>query len=173
VLEEDMRPGRFDREKAIELGVKPGPLFSKLQSGQSILVDGREIRPEQVLGPPRPGRKIVYTGDTRPCESVIEASKDADLLIHDGTLSEDVKEWAAEYKHSTALEAAEVAKKACVRKLILTHISARYSDSKDASKLEREAKKVFENSEVVRDLMTIEVGYRDKDKDRDTDKEDR
>ncbi len=161
VLEEDMRPGRFNRERAIELGIKPGPLFSKLQSGHSISVNGKEIRPEQVLGPPRPGRKIVYTGDTRPCESVIEASKDADLLIHDSTLSEETKEYAIDYMHSTALEAAEVAKKASVRKLILTHISARYSDLGSASKLEEEARRVFENSEVARELMTVEVGYRD------------
>ena len=161
VLEEDMRPGRFNRERAIELGIKPGPLFSKLQSGHSISVDGKEIRPEQILGPPRPGRKIVYTGDTRPCESVIEASRDADVLIHDGTLSEEAREYAVDYMHSTALEAAVVARKASVRRLILTHVSARYSDLGGASKLEEEARTVFENSEVARELMTVEVGYRD------------
>jgi len=159
VLEEDMRPGRFNRERALELGIKPGPLFSKLQSGHTICVDGREIRPEQILGPPRPGRKIVYTGDTRPCESVIEASKDADVLIHDGTLSEETKDYAIDYMHSTALEAAEVAQKAVVKKLVLTHISARYSDLEGAMKLEEEARRVFKNTEVARDLMTIEVGY--------------
>ncbi|MCW3129511.1 MAG: ribonuclease Z [Methanophagales archaeon] len=162
VLEEDMRPGRFNRERAVELGIKPGPLFSKLQSGHSISVNGKEIRPEQVLGPPRPGRKIVYTGDTRPCDSVIEASKNADLLIHDGTLSEETKEYAIDYMHSTALEAAEVAKKASVRELILTHISARYSDLSGASKLEEEARSVFENTKVAKELMVIEIPYRDK-----------
>jgi len=136
VLEEDMRPGRFNRERAIELGIKPGPLFSRLQSGHTVTVDGREIRPEQVLGPPRPGRKIVYTGDTRPCESVVEASRGADLLIHDSSMSEEVKQYAIEYMHSTALEAAEVAKEAGVRRLILTHISARYSDLESAKRLE-------------------------------------
>jgi ribonuclease Z len=161
VLEEEMRPGRFNRERAIELGIKPGPLFARLQSGHSICVDGREIRPEEVLGPPRPGRKIVYTGDTRPCESMIEASKNADLLIHDGTLSEETKEYAIDYMHSTALEAAEVAKQAEVRKLILTHLSARYSDSEGARKLREEAQQVFEKTDVASDLMTIEVGYRD------------
>jgi ribonuclease Z len=161
VLEEDKRPGRFNRERAIELGIKPGPLFARLQSGHAINVDGREIKPEQVLGPPRPGRKIVYTGDTRPCASVIEASKDADLLIHDGTLSEATKEFAIEYMHSTALEAAEVARKAGVRKLMLTHLSARYSDLEGARKLKAEAQQVFENSDVASDLMTIEVGYRE------------
>ena len=159
VLEEDMRPGRFNRERAIELGIKPGPLFSRLQSGHTITVDGREIRPEQVLGPPRPGRKVVYTGDTRPCESVVEASRGADLLIHDSSMSEEVKQYAIEYMHSTALEAAEVAKEAGVRRLILTHISARYSDLESAMRLEEEAKRVFENVEVAKELMTVEVRY--------------
>jgi ribonuclease Z len=161
VLEEDKRPGRFNRERAIELGIKPGPLFAKLQSGRSITVEEKEIKPEEVLGPSRPGRKIVYTGDTRPCESVIEASKNADLLIHDSTLSEETKEYAINYMHSTALEAAEVAKEAGVRKLILTHLSARYSDLEGARKLKEEARQVFENTEVASDLMTLEVGYRD------------
>jgi len=161
VLEEDMRPGRFNRERAIELGIKPGPLFARLQSGHSVYVDDKEIKPEQVLGPPRPGRKIVYSGDTRPCESVIEASKNADLLIHDSTLSEETKQYAIDYMHSTALEAAEVAKKAPVRRLILTHLSARYSDLAGANKLKEEARSVFENTKVASDLMTIEVGYRD------------
>ncbi len=161
VLEEEKRPGRFNRERAIELGVKPGPLFARLQSGQSVYVDEREIKPEQILGPPRPGRKIVYTGDTRPCASVIEASTDADLLIHDGTLSEETKEFAIEYMHSTAAEAAEVARKAGVRKLILTHLSARYSDFEGARKLKAEAQQVFENSDVASDLMTVEIGFRE------------
>lgn len=159
VLQEDLRPGKFNRERALELGIKPGPLFSKLQSGETITVEGREIHPEEVLGPPRPGRKIVYTGDTRPCESVIEASRNADLLIHDGTLSEETKEYAIEYMHSTAQEAAEVAKKAAVKKLVLTHISARYSDLEGTMKLEEEARRIFENTEVARDLMIVEVGY--------------
>ena len=162
VLEEAMRPGKFNRERAIELGLKPGPLFSKLQHGESVFVNGREIRPEDVLGPPRPGRKIVYTGDTRPCESVIQAAENADILIHDGSLSENEKELAIEYMHSTVTEAAEVAAKANVRKLILTHISARY-DEEDAKKLEEEARKIFPNTIVASDLMTIDVKYRDKE----------
>jgi len=162
VLEEAMRPGKFNRERAIELGLKPGPLFSKLQHGESVFVNGREIRPEDVLGPPRPGRKIVYTGDTRPCESVIQAAENADILIHDGSLAEAEKELAIEYMHSTVTEAAEVAAKANVRKLILTHISARYDDE-DAKKLEEEAKKIFTNTIIASDLMTIDVKYRDKE----------
>ena len=162
VLEEAMRPGKFNRERAIELGLKPGPLFSKLQHGESVFVNGREIRPEDVLGPPRPGRKIVYTGDTRPCESVIQAAENADILIHDGSLAEAEKELAIEYMHSTVTEAAEVAAKANVRKLILTHISARYDDE-DTKKLEEEARKIFPNTIVASDLMTIDVKYRDKE----------
>ena len=119
-------------------------------------MNGREIRPEDVLGPPRPGRKIVYTGDTRPCESVIQAAENADILIHDGSLAEAEKELAIEYMHSTVTEAAEVAAKANVRKLILTHISARYDDE-DAKKLEEEARKIFPNTIVASDLMTIDV----------------
>lgn len=157
VLEEDMRPGKFNREKAIELGIKPSPLFSKLQHGQSVFIDEKEIKPEEVLGPPRRGRKIVYTGDTRPCESIVDAAKNADLLIHDGTLSEEMKDLARDYGHSTALEAAEVAVKAHVKKLVLTHISARYSE--DEKKLEEEGKKVFFNTEVARELMNIEVPF--------------
>jgi ribonuclease Z len=163
VLEEDMRPGRFNRERAIELGIKPGPLFARLQSGHSVFVDDHEVKPEEVLGPPRPGRKMVYTGDTRPCESVIEASRDADLLIHDGTLAEETKEYAIDYMHSTALEAAEVAKEAAVRHLILTHLSARYSDAEGARKLKDEASQVFANTEIASDLLTVEVSYRDKE----------
>ncbi|MHC1567694.1 MAG: ribonuclease Z [Candidatus Syntropharchaeia archaeon] len=159
VLKEDERRGRFNRERAIELGVKPGPLFSKLHSGESVFVDGKEIKPEEVVGPPRPGRKIVYTGDTRPCESVLRESENADLLIHDGTLSEELKDWALEYRHSTASEAAEIAKKANVKKLILTHISARYSENKET--LLKEAKKIFENTVVAEDLMVEEVPYPD------------
>lgn len=163
VLEEDLRPGRFNRERAIELGIKPGPLFARLQSGQSVFVDDREVRPAEVMGPPRPGRKVVITGDTRPCESVIEASRDADLLIHDGTLSEETRDYAIDYLHSTASEAAEVAKQAAVRHLILTHLSARYSDAEGARKLKDEASQVFANTEIASDLLTVEVSYRDKE----------
>jgi ribonuclease Z len=115
-LSEHQRTGRFNRERAIELGVPPGPLFSRLQRGESVV-------PGDVLGSPRPGRKIVYTGDTRPTEEVLEASRDADLLIHDSSLAHDLIGWARETMHSTAREAALLAKEAGVRELVLTHIS--------------------------------------------------
>ena len=158
-LIERERPGKFDRAKAEALGIPPGPLYAKLVRGESVEINGRVITPDMVVGPPRPGRKIVYTGDTRPCERVVEIARDADVLIHDASFTSDLQEWAEKTKHSTAKEAAEIAKRAGVRQLILTHISARYS--KDASPLLEEARSVFENVMVAEDLMSIEVRYRD------------
>ncbi|UZE92114.1 MAG: ribonuclease Z [Methanosarcinales archaeon] len=157
VLDEKPLLGRFDREKAIELGVPPGPLFSKLHSGKSVFVAGKEIKPEQVVGPSRLGRKIVYTGDTRPCSAVIEAAKDANLLIHDGTLSDDLQDWAIESGHSTAKEAATVASKAGVKELVLVHISSRYSE--DATPLLKEAKTVFKNTSIAKEFIEIVIPY--------------
>jgi ribonuclease Z len=159
VLSEDKRPGRFNREAAISLGIPPGPLFGKLQRGQSVDVDGRTISPDQVMGPQRPGRRIVYTGDTRPCQSVEDASSGADLLIHDGALANDMINWAIETKHSTVAEAAMLAKRAGVLQLVLTHVSSRYSD--DISPLIEEARLIFENSIVAWDLMSLEIMLRD------------
>jgi ribonuclease Z len=158
-LEEDQRLGRFNRDEAIALGIPPGPLFGMLQHGQIIEVNGRSIAPDQIMGLPRPGRKVVYTGDTRPCQQVEEASKNADLLIHDGALAEDLADWALETRHSTAKEAAQLAKRANVRQLVLTHISSRYSQ--DISPLIDEAKRFFENTIVAEDLMSIEIRLRD------------
>lgn len=157
-LIEKPRPGRFNREKAIELGISPGPLFSKLQRGNSIEIDGKMIRPEDVMGVSRSGRTIVYSGDTRPCESVLEASRGADLLIHDGSFADEMADWAEESKHSTAGEVAALAKEAGVRKLILTHISSRYTD--DSEPVLSDSKKIFENVIIAEDLMEVEVPYR-------------
>ena len=159
-LVENERIGKFDRQKAIELGVPPGPLFSKLHHGESVDVDGKVIHSKDVVGEARPGRKIVYTGDTRPCKAVLEASKGADLLIHDSTLANEQQEWAIESMHSTAQEAATLAKEADVLKLALTHISSRYSD--DPSQLLKEAKEVFDKVIVADDLMELDIPYRDK-----------
>ena len=158
-LEEDMRLGRFNREAAISLGVTPGPLFGKLQHGQTIEVDGRKIEPHEVMGPPRPGRKVVYTGDTRPCKSVQIASQGADLLIHECALASDMAQWARDTKHSTAAEAAEVARDAAVGQLVLTHISSRYSE--DTSQLLKEAKSIFERTIVAEDLMSMDIRLKD------------
>jgi ribonuclease Z len=158
-LEEDQRHGRFNRDEAMSLGIPPGPLFGKLQHGETIEIEGITIHPHQVMGPARPGRKIVYTGDTRPCKSVEVASYGADILIHDCALANDMAEWARETKHSTAGEAAEVAKRADVRLLVLTHISSRYSE--DTTVLLNEAKSIFERTVVAEDLMSLEVRLRD------------
>ncbi len=160
VLEEKSRAGRFNRERAIQLGVPVGPMFSKLQRGETITVDGRAVTPSQVIGHARPGRKVVYSGDTRPCDTIEKESKGADLLIHDGTLADELRDWALETKHSTATEAALLAKKANVGQLILTHISSRYSES--AEPLLLEAKGIFEKVILAEELMEIEIGLRDK-----------
>jgi len=157
-LIENPRPGRFNREKAVELGVPPGPLFAKLQRGNPVEVNGRLVRPEEVMGVPRSGRTIVYTGDTRPCEAVLEASRDADLLIHDGSFADEMADWAEESMHSTAGEVAALAKEAGVRKLVLTHISSRYTD--DVEPILKDSKTVFENVIVAEDLMELEIPYR-------------
>lgn len=158
-LQEDMRAGRFNREAAVALGIPPGPLFGKLQHGERVKVNGRTIRPDQVMGPARPGRKIVYTGDTRPCRSVEAASIEADVLIHDCALADDLAEWARDTKHSTAGEAAGIARRANVRQLVLTHISSRYSD--DTSPLLRDARSIFDRSTIAEDLMHLDIRLRD------------
>ena len=157
-LVENPRPGRFNRERAVELGVPLGPLFAKLQRGNPVKVDGRLVRPDEVMGAPRPGRTIVYTGDTRPCEAVLEASRGADLLIHDGSFADEMADWAEESMHSTAGEVAALAKEAGVRKLVLTHISSRYTD--DVEPILKDSKAVFENVIVAEDLMELEIPYR-------------
>lgn len=158
-LKEDERLGRFNREAAVAMGIPSGPLFGKLQHGQTVEINGRIIRPEQVMGPARPGRKVVYTGDTRPCISVETASRGADMLIHDGALGNDMASWAKETKHSTAGEAAEVARRAGVRQLIITHVSSRYSE--DTSPLLKDARSIFEKTLIAEDLMTMEIRLRD------------
>ena len=157
-LIENPRPGRFNREKAVGLGIPPGPLFAELQKGNSLEVDGKLVKPEDVMGPMRPGRTVVYSGDTRPCESILEASRNADLLIHDCSFSDEMADWAEESGHSTAGEVAALAKEARVRKLILTHISSRYTD--DVDPILNDSKKIHENAIVAEDLMEIEVPFR-------------
>lgn len=154
-LEEKMRPGKFNKPKALKLGIPEGPLFSKLQHGQTILLkNGEKITPDMVLGPARKGRKIVISGDTKPIDEMIDFSKNADILIHEATFDSELKEISGEYGHSTALQAAEIAKKADVEKLFLVHISPRYLDNKV---LENEARKVFKNSFVPNDLQETEI----------------
>ena len=160
VIEEKRRIGRFNREKALELGIPEGPMFSRLQKGESVNVRGRRISPAEVIGESRPGRKVVYSGDTRPCESIARESYGADLLIHDGTLADELKDWAIETKHSTSGEAAILAKKANVKQLILTHISSRYSENTDI--LYRDAKNVFDRVKIAEEFMDLEIPLSDK-----------
>jgi len=159
VFEERERPGKFNREKAEQLGLKPGPLYTNLQNGESVSIGGRVIAPEQVIGPMRPGRKIVYSGDTRPSDEVIRAAKNADLLIHEATLATDLKEYAKTVGHSTAAEAAQIARQARVLTLALTHISSRYVNT---TQLLDEARLIFPNTIVAEDLLELEVLYRDR-----------
>ena len=160
-LIEHERLGRFHPDTARALGVPEGPLFGKLHRGESIEVAGRTISPEDVVGPSRAGRRIVYTGDTRPCKETIEISVQADLLIHDATFGEEEAERAGITGHSTAREAADVAKRAGAARLILTHLSSRYAD--DPRILEREARFVFRDSVAAHDGMVVEVPFKDAD----------
>jgi ribonuclease Z len=162
-LVEDDRKGRFDRERAEELGVPVGPKFSQLHDGNPVeLEDGTVVRPEQVVGPPRPGRTVVYTGDTRPVEAIESAAAGADLLIHDATFTSEAAERARETGHSTALEAGRIARRAGVRRLALTHISSRYAGNTGA--LKSEAADAFDGQLVVAtDGYEVSVPYPDED----------
>lgn len=149
---EEIRQPKFIREKAINLGIEPGPLFGQLQAGNSVIVDGTEIKPEQVLGPPREGIKLVYSGDTIIQESMIDFAKNVDVLIHEATFTSDIKDKAIENGHSVAVDVAHIANKANVEQLILTHLSNRYTSSKP---LEDEAKEVFKNTVYAYDFMRV------------------
>ncbi|WP_426756725.1 ribonuclease Z [Myxococcus sp. Y35] len=160
-LVEDDRPGRFNLNMARALGVPEGPSFGKLQKGEPVtLEDGRTVKPEEVLGAPRPGRRLVISGDTRPCPSVVRAAKDADLLVHESTFSDDEQERAMETRHSTAREAARVAREAGARRLVLTHLSSRHDT--DPSKLLAQAREEYQGPvDVAFDGFTVELPLRD------------
>ena len=155
-LVEHERPGRFDVDAADALGVPPGRERGVLQAGEPLtLADGRTITPDAVLGPPRPGRKVVLSGDTMPSPSVVQAAHHADLLVHEATFAAEEAARARETMHATAAEAAEVAKLAGVRLLALTHVSTRYF----GSELTREAREVFPETVVPRDFDLVEVPF--------------
>ncbi len=156
VVEEPGRPGIFYPEKAKSLKIPEGELWSRLQKGRAITVGGRKIDPEQVTGPPRRGRKIGYSGDTRPSRGLARFFSGSDLLIFDSTFSGKDREKAVERKHSTSVEAAELAKTAGARKLALTHFSARYTN---VASLVKEARRVFPNTVAAADGLTLEVDY--------------
>ena len=161
-LVEHTRLGRFNPDRASELGIPEGPLWGQLHKGKTVtLPDGRTVGPADLVGAPRPGRTLVYSGDTRPHLSVIEASRGADLLVHEATFGSDEMERARETGHSTAAEAARVALDAGVRRLVLTHISSRYN--RDAAELLAEARAVFPETVIARDGLTVDVAYADGD----------
>ena len=156
---ENPRPGKFFPDKARTLGVSEGELWSKLQHGKKVtLLNGTVVKPEQVLGPVRPGRKIVYSGDTKPFEGFARFAVGADLVIHESTFDDVLAEKAGEDGHSTPSQAAEAASKAKAKKLVLTHISARY---KDAGVLLEQAQKVFRDTIVAEDFMRLELPLHD------------
>ncbi|MFB6205482.1 MAG: ribonuclease Z [Haloglomus sp.] len=149
-LVEDDRKGRFDRERAEELGVPVGPKFSELHEGNPVeLEDGTVVQPGQVVGEPRPGRTVVYTGDTRPAETTEAVADDADLLVHDATFAEEHRDRAPETGHSTAAEAADLAGRAGARRLALVHISSRYAGRADV--LAEEARAAFDGEVILPD----------------------
>ncbi len=161
-LVEHDRLGRFDPDRAKELGIPEGPLWGQIHKGKTVtLPDGRSIAPQEIVGPPRPGRAVVYTGDTRPSRDVIEAARGADLLVHEATFGDDERVRAIETGHSTAREAAEVAREAGVRRLVLTHISPRYS--REAPELLAEAQGVFPETAVARDGLEVDVPFPDRE----------
>jgi ribonuclease Z len=155
-LEENERPGAFHPERASELGVSPGPDYGVLQRGGSVSNrEGRTIHSEEVMDPPRRGRKIVFTGDTRPTPAVIELARSASVLVHDATFGSSEAERAVETGHSTAQEAAEVAKAAGVGTLVLTHVSSRHG----WRELRDEARTIFPNAVLPKDFDTMIVPY--------------
>ena len=157
-LAEHTRLGRFHPERARELGVPEGPLWGRLHKGETVaLDDGRTVSPADLVGPTRRGRTLVYSGDTRPHLALLQAARGADLLIHEATFGGDEAERAVETGHSTAAEAARVALEAGVRRLVLTHISPRYT--RDAPELLAEARAVFPETTIARDGMTVEVPF--------------
>lgn len=154
VFVEDDRPGRFDPERATALGAQPGPEFGQLQRGEAV----RGIAPEQVMGPARRGRRIVFSGDTRPSDTTVVAAMGADVLVHEATFGHEDAERAAETAHSTGVQAAQVARDADVGLLVCTHVAARVH----AGELEREVRAVFERSVVARDFDEIELPLPDR-----------
>lgn len=151
---EDPRPGRFDAQRAEELGVTPGPDFGRLQRGETV--DG--VAPEQVVGPDRAGRKVVISGDTAPSETVAVAAYQADVLVHEATFAEEERDRALQTQHSTARQAAALARDAEVRLLALTHLSTRYG----GGEIRDEARAVFEPTVVPRDFDSIDVPFPEK-----------
>ena len=153
-FDEKDKPGEFFPEKAKALGIPEGKLWHELQIGNSVEIDGKKIVPSQVTGEKRSGRKIGISGDTRPTDKLVEFFKNCDYLSFDSTFADELKKKAVEANHSTAKEAAELAEKANVSTLILTHFSARYNDE---SVLLKEAKEIHSNTITAKDLLEVNI----------------
>lgn len=154
-LQEQDKPGTFDVARAEALGIPQGPLYGHLQRGQAVtLSSGRTVYPHDVLGPPKRGRRIAYCLDTRPCPEGATLARDADVLLHDSTLAPGAEQEAAQKGHSTSRQAAVLAKEAGVKRLVLTHISSRYTDARE---LLRGLEGLHDEVIVARDLMELSV----------------
>jgi ribonuclease Z len=154
-LGEDDRPGRFDKQAADRLGVPEGPGFSALQRGEEVKGSDGMVRPEDVMGEPRSGRTVVITGDTAPCVATADAAQGAQLLVHDGSFAEQEAQRAAETGHSTAGQAAALAREADVKMLALVHVSSRYN----VGQVLEEARAVFEQAIAPRDFDLVEIPF--------------
>jgi ribonuclease Z len=158
VLAEDARPGRFHPDRAAALGVPHGPLYGVLQHGQPVQVGDRVVRPEEVVDPPRRGRRIAVSGDTRPCDATVEATRGVDLLVHEATFGDSEEPRAAETMHSTAREAGRVARAAGAGRLVLTHLSTRYDQQPEV--LAAQAAEEYRGDIVVaHDGLVVEVPF--------------
>lgn len=154
-LQEKDKLGKFDVARAKALGLPAGPLYGRLQRGESVtLPDGRVIEPSTVVGPPRPGQAVAYCLDTRPCANAVALARDVDWLIYEATFTHDLLEEAEHYGHSTARQAAQTAVDANARRLLITHFSSRFPD---ATPLLEEARAVFPATTLARDLLELEV----------------
>ncbi len=164
-LREHERLGRFDPEKARALGIPEGQLWGRLHRGETVQWEDASVDPpirksagpEELVGPSRPGRLVAMSGDTRPTKELVDAATGADLLVHEATFTDDERDRARATRHSTAVEAAQVALAAGVKRLVLTHLSARFSIAPNA--LLDEARAVFPETVVAKDGMTVEVAY--------------
>jgi ribonuclease Z len=158
---EPEQPGAFRADLAKQAGIPPGPLYGRLKRGETVhLPDGRSFHGKQFVGPPQPGRKIVYSGDTAPCEALVELAKGADLLIHEATFAHAHRQLAERSGHATALQAARIARQAGVRALVLRHFSPRYDDERAEVKLTdllREAQSVFPHTSLAADFLSVSV----------------
>ena len=156
-IEEPDRPGRLNVEKLQALNIPPGPIYGQLKSGAVVTLPGGEVlRGSDFVGPPQPGRRVVIVGDSRSCQAAVDLAQGADVLVHEATFEAASGENAFAYFHSTTAQAAEIAKKAGVRQLVLTHLSSRYTKQAE-QKLLAEAQRVFPNTVIASDHLSVPV----------------